>query len=385
MQVFKSYFKILFSMKFILILYFGIFMTLTIVMTSVLSSEGGKEFSYTSLNLSVIDYDNKGFGEAVKTHFGDVHEFIEVKDDEDYILEEFYWKAIDYVLIVPEGFEDSLTTDSPLALQCRKIPGDFDSSYFETELSQYASKLVSLVKSGYSMTEATDMLLKSREEKSEIKMASYVNTNQNDKLSNFFMYVPYLFISLCMSCIGNVLVTFNDKDLKNRIECSSLPLQKRSAYMIAGVFTSGIILLIAVCIIAGILTGGKLFTDSRALLFIGNAFVMLLFSLCLGYFTGIVSTSKDSVNGMVNVLSLALCFLGGIFVPLELFGNEIVNVAKFTPTYWYAMSNDLIASTKSIASANLQSLGFNWLVITCFAVAFLAAAIVVQNLKRKEA
>lgn len=88
---------------------------------------------------------------------------------------------------------------------------------------------------------------------------------------------------------------------------------------------------------------------------------------------------------MVNVLSLALCFLGGIFVPLELFGDEIVNVAKFTPTYWYAMSNDLIASTKSIASANLQALGFNWLVITCFAVAFLAAAIVVQNLKRKEA
>ncbi len=385
MQVFKTYFKILFSLKFLILLYFAIFIALTIVMTNVLSEEGGETFSYTSLNLSIIDHDNKHFADALKTHFGDTHSFKEMKDDEDYILEELYWKAIDYVLIIPEGFEDSLSAGEPMTLQCRKIPGDFDSSYFETELSQYTSKLIGLVKSGYSVEDACDILLENRDKKAEITMASYVNAHQHDKTSIFFGYVPYLFITICMAIIGNTLFAFSNKDLKNRIECGALSMKKRSVMLLTGIFTSGLILLTIVLLIALVLSRENLFTDIRTPLFVANLFVMLLFSLSVGYFTGVVAKNKDTINGLVNVFSLGLCFLGGIFVPLELFSDSIINTAKFTPTYWYIVNNNIIASLKTIDAQTIKTLCFNWFIIFCFALIFLAITSVIQNMNRKEA
>ena len=73
-----------------------------------------------------------------------------------------------------------------------------------------------------------------------------------------------------------------------------------------------------------------------------NSFSCMLVALALGYFTGMISENAVALNGINNVLSLGLCFLGGVFVPLEMLGNGIVSIAQFLPTYWYSRINGIL-------------------------------------------
>lgn len=111
MQVFKTYFRILKKYKGTVILYFVIFLSVAVVMATQLqqSSESEKqEFSSEALHLAVVDRDQQTLGKAIKEYFKEKHEFIDVEDDEDIIFNELYWRKLDYVLVIPKGFEKSI-------------------------------------------------------------------------------------------------------------------------------------------------------------------------------------------------------------------------------------------------------------------------------------
>jgi ABC-2 type transport system permease protein len=55
-----------------------------------------------------------------------------------------------------------------------------------------------------------------------------------------------------------------------------------------------------------------------------------------------VAKGQQSLSGLANVTSLGLCFLGGVFVPIQFLGEGIVKVAKFLPTYWYEINVDML-------------------------------------------
>ena len=55
------------------------------------------------------------------------------------------------------------------------------------------------------------------------------------------------------------------------------------------------------------------------------------------------------LSGLLNVIGLGTCFLGGVFVPQEILPDEVLKVAHYIPTYWYIKMNDLI---KNMGKAN---------------------------------
>ena len=63
-----------------------------------------------------------------------------MKMDQDKITDALYWRRLDYVLVIPEGAGKTLAQGEIPELSCMKVPGYFDSAYFEAELQMYLQK-----------------------------------------------------------------------------------------------------------------------------------------------------------------------------------------------------------------------------------------------------
>lgn len=390
MQVFRTYFKILNHYKGIIIMYFVIFLVVALVMShnnggvGNSSSNQAEELEGEKLNIAILDQDQKTLGKALTTYFESTHNLKQLEYDEEEILNELYWRSVDYVLIIPKGFEESLCSDTSkeMELQSMKVPGSFSSIYVEAEVDFYTSKLIGLLAAGYSLEEAEAVLMDLQEEKTQIKVASFVNAQHNDVTTAFFMYVPYLFISLGTIGVGMVLLRFNQREVKARTECGALPIKKRIAGLAAAIVTFGFILLAAVLVVAGILSKGNIYTDVRFPYILLNMFMFLLFSLSFGFLTGSIAKNNEMVNGIVNVASLALCFLGGVFVPMEFFSDGVARVARFLPTYWYVVTNTSISELKVVSPKFMEQILPQIGLVACYALAIFAVTVVIISSKK---
>lgn len=385
MQVFKLYFKLLKSYKGVVILYFVIFMAVAVIMTKNLAADSNVSMKETKLDIMIVDEDKKTLGRALEEYFGSRHDLVEMEYDKEQITDALYWRKLDYVLVIPEGFEESILSDEidDMELQNMKVPGYYDAVFFESELSMYTAKLKGLLAAGYSMEEAEGQLVKLQEEKTEVKIASFVNEKQNDICTVFFAYVPYLFITLGMNGIGLILIVFNEQKVKDRMECSCTTMQERIAGLACGILVFGIIMLAAVVAVAGVLSKGSIFSDNRFPYFLINMLAMLLFGLSLGFFAGTIAKNKDAMNGLVNVISLALCFLGGVFVPQEFFSETIIKVAKFFPTYWYVATNNSIGAMKELTPQLASEMTTQVGLVVGYALVVFAVTVVIISNKRK--
>lgn len=385
MQVFKIYFKLLKHYKSVIILYFAIFITVALIMTGNLSADSKKGFEEEKLDIAIIDQDKETLGTALKTYFGGNHNLVDMEYEESAILNELYWRQLDYVLVIPKGFEADLLKGNRkgMELKCMRVPGYFEASYFESELTLYTSKLTGLLAAGYSIEKAEKELLDLQAEKTEISFAAFVNENQNDACTVFFTYAPYLFITLGMNGVGIILLRFNAKEVKDRMECSATSMKSRIAGITGGILAFGAIMLAVVLIIAGVLSKGSIYTDVRFPFFMLNLVSMLVLGLSLGFLTGMVAKNSEEVSGMVNIVSLGLCFLGGVFVPQEFFSDTIIKVAKFFPTYWYVATNEIIGGMKEFDTALFGKIFSQMGLVFCYALVFFAVTLVVISNRRK--
>lgn len=389
MQVFKTYFRMLNSYKGVVMMYFGIFLAVALVMTlntgDDLLADSDAAAETEKLDIAIIDRDHGTMGNALKEYFGESHNLQEIEYDEKKISDELYWRRIDYVLVIPQGWEESLCGDSmeKKSFESMKVPGMFDAYYFEAELELYIQKLTGLLAAGYSMEEAQEELCSLQSQKTEVRFASFVNKNQNDACTRFFIYAPYLFIALGMHGVGIILLRFNAKDVKDRMECGAMTMKERVAGITAGILVFGLIMLAVLLVIAGILSGGRIYTDLRFPFFLLNLFAMLLLGLSLGFLAGTAAGSSDAVNGLVNVISIGLCFLGGVFVPQEFFSDTILKVAKFFPTYWYVVTNETIGEMKQLSSGFLTEIFSQVGLVFGYALVIFAITLVVISNKRR--
>lgn len=382
MEVFKTYFLVLRKCKVAIIMYAAIALLIPVLMG--MGNSDNAEFSAVSLNIGIIDKDESSLGEALIDYFGDEHKIREIEDDRQEILNSLYWDELDYVLLIPEGYGESLKNGSPGDLSCMSVPGHFESAYFESELKRYMGKLQTLIKCGYGVEGAKEELKALSENGAEVELAEFVNKNHNDIATAFLQYMPYLFITLSMMGIGYVLMSFNKKDVRERMECASVPLLKRTMGLAAGAIVYGMLVFILAVAAVSIISKGSILTDSRLLWFLLNMSGMLFFGLSLGFFTGMLAKSAETISGMLNIVSLVLCFMGGVFVPMEFFGEGVKTAAQFFPTYWYVISNEQIGAMTEVNPEFTGDILVRLGMSTAYALVIFAVTLVVVSARRRK-
>ena len=200
--------------------------------------------------------------------------------------------------------------------------------------------------------------------------------------TRFFLYVPYLFIAVGISGIGLVLLRINGKEVRERTECGAMPMKKQVMGLTAAILVYGLCLYLFVLVAAVVISGGNILTDARLPWFAVNIFTMLLFGISLGFFTGMTVKNGDAVNGVVNVTSLVLCFLGGVFVPRQFFGDGVMRVAKLFPTYWYVVNNEMIGAMKNVTQSFVRNVLIQSVVSVGYALVLFAVTLVIVSARR---
>ena len=358
-------------------------MSLSLIMAKVRGGGGESSFQQDSLDIAVVDEDDGAIAGQIREYFGTHDQVTKMKMDQDKITNALYWRRLDYVLVIPEGAGKTLAQGEIPELSCMKVPGYFDSAYFEAELQMYLQKMAALVKNGVDTDAAQQKLMNLQQKETKVRMASFVNKNQGDMSTRFFLYVPYLFISVGISGIGLVLLRINGKEVRERTECGALPMKKRVLGLTAAILVYGLCLYLFVLVAAVVISGGNILTDARLPWFAVNIFAMLLFGISLGFFTGMIAKNGDAVNGVVNVTSLVFCFLGGVFVPRQFFGDGVMKVARLFPTYWYVVNNEMIGAMKNVSREFVQDVLAQSAVSAGYALVLFAVTLVAVSAGRK--
>ena len=127
---------------------------------------------------------------------------------------------------------------------------------------------------------------------------------------------------------------------------------------------------------------GKSLYNVSAFYYAINTVVYTLVCVSISFLVGNLTRSRGAQAAIVNVLSLGLSFISGVFVPQFMLGETVLNIAKFTPTYWYVHANLLINDADTSSGFAIQFMSRELGMQCVFIIALFALSAVLIRKKR---
>ena len=113
MQVYNTFFKILYKQKVQIIMYISIFAIISILASSQMESNSKQNFQESVYKVAVFDYDNSPASESLTNYISSKHTLVSLSEDTNETLQdEIYNRNAQCVIRIPEGFETSFTDDT---------------------------------------------------------------------------------------------------------------------------------------------------------------------------------------------------------------------------------------------------------------------------------
>ena len=88
--------------------------------------------------------------------------------------------------------------------------------------------------------------------------------------------------------------------------------------------------------------------------------------------------------GIANFLSLGMCFLCGVFVPMNVMDRNVLKVSQFLPVYWYETVNETLGSYSHLTGEAAASVWKGIGLEAMFAIAFVCMILVVTRYQRQK-
>lgn len=384
MQVFSAFFKIARKRITAISIYFIIYAVITLIFSFTASDEINSKFQSKSLTISIMDEDHSSASTAITEYLSSLHEISQLPADEETISDQLYYRTLDYVLIIPTGFEEKLLAQERKDLfQNIKIPGSANGYFVDQQVSEYTNTLQLYLAGGYSLDDAVAKTNTSIDELTPVSSVSFHDAKNNISSRVFYLYqyLPYIFIAMFFTGLAPILVIFNKETLHARMCCSAFPLVKRNFFLsVASIIYSLIAWILF--IVLGLVVYGKDMFSQASLLCMGNSFVFLLVAVALALLISFFAPDDNVVNMLANIVGLSMSFLCGVFVPQYMLSDGVLSVGKFLPAYWYIKANNMLAGFSSdpfSMDTYYQCIGIQLL----FAAAIFAIALSFSKLKSK--
>ncbi|RDY31406.1 ABC transporter permease [Lachnotalea glycerini] len=380
MQVFRAYMKILKKTMPSLSIYIIIFLSLSIFLSGSGKQSKISQFTSSKVNIAVINEDEGMFGGELKTYLGTIHNVVELKNDREILQDELYFRNVEYILLIPNDFTKKLEIgESENLCQNVKVPSSYTGKYLDSQIEQYISTLTIYVSSNIDEKQAVENTAIDLSQEVKVNFLSQsVNTSKADDYY-YFLYLPYVFTSVIILSIGSILMTFNIKEINERNLCSSMPIIKKNFQLVLGCIIT-VVAVFALFMSVAIGIYGNSINIVKAVFYMINAIAFAAIVTGIGYFISVFVNNLNVLNMVSNVLGIGMSFLGGIFVPREVLGDNVVIFSKFIPTYWYVNVIELIQnveSNRSLMNEILINIGIEIL----FAIAIFAGALAATRIR----
>lgn len=358
MQVFKSFFKVLNKYKGQMILYMCIFCSLLVMFIKSNSGSETGAYSDKKCKFAVFDYDGTAASLALTSYLEQTNKRIGTVNDEklnmqdfqltstsgsDYSIEDekismqnaLYNREVDAIIRIPEGFEDKLISgEAEGVIDVITIPGTQNSMLVESDLDGFLGMMGMYIKAGYDMDTAVEKAKTALAETAEVSLPDGEDVSTHSGMYIFFSYLGWVMLCLIITGVSAVLQVFGRKELKDRIECSSYNFLNFNKELVLGMITTGGMICGVFLVFAVIMLKGQVFSLEGGM-YILNMLCYAVVCLSIAFLVSKLTSNKEILSMIANVVSLGMAFLCGIFVPVEYLGEGVIKVAHFLPAYWY--------------------------------------------------
>ena len=305
-----------------------------------------------------------------------------ISSDPSVMQEELFYRNAEYIVQIPKDFyKTCIVQDNPISVT--KIPGSYTSFYVDQQINAWLNNVRTYIASGFSQKEAAKAAL----EQPSSRVSMYQDTettSETPAYTYYFRYVPYLFLAVLCYSMGYILLAFQKEDIQKRMQASSVSIRRQNLEGLLAMFTIGVGLWLIAVTGAIVMYQKDLLASGVLTYYLLNTFVMMMVSLSLSYLLGLFVKNSNMLNGLSNIVSLGMCFLSGVFVPMSVMDKKVLKIAQFLPVYWYEDINETLARYHSV-SGNIatdiwKSLGIE----VMFALAFVAIILALSKYKRQK-
>ena len=363
-------------------IYICIFLALSVIMPLLSADEYSYDFSEIRPNFTIINRDeDTPLSDGLAAYLGERGNPVEFDDNKDALQDAAFFRASDYIAILPHGFNDAFWSGSPVAIETVSTPNSARGLYMDMLVNQYLNQV--RMAGAISMASEDEII---RDVLGDLSLEAAVEVKRfgagapvDFVFHLYARFLCYTILVLIILCTGVLTTSFRRPDLRMRNLCSPMKPQSMSAQQIlCGILFSFTAWLLLTAVGFALHPSQLIGVDTRIIgLILINSIAFTIVALSIASVISPFLTSPNSQNAASNFLALGLCFLGGVFVPLELFGDGMLIVSRFTPTYWYITALDRIAGLTSFDSDAIMSVWQAILTQLIFAAALFCVALVV--------
>lgn len=383
MQVFDLFFKILKKKYKTVMIYLLIFFGMSFMLFK--SEPVEASFRESKLDVAVFDEDNTAASKALTEMIGKKHEIKDITSDRDSMAELLYWGEVDYVLVIKQGFAQSLTDGKTDGLfEEMKVHDSYSSHYMSSWLGEYVKTSEAYIAAGSSVddaaSKASELMLKDTEV--EYYSVKGEGTPEYDRqFSQYFQYMPYILISgLCYS-LTTILITMSRKDVRFRTDCSCVSA-RNNTMQVFGASAVFVFVVWLILMIVGIFLNGGMY-EGRAWVAVLNSAVFSIVAAAFAVFISSFELGENALNIITQLVGMGMAFISGVFVPQSLLGSGVLSAARFTPAYWFIEVNDALVERNGITYSLNKCLGYMGIEL-CFAAIFVVMTLIIRRSKRSE-
>lgn len=379
MTVFRGFLTITKRNLLMVFMYLAIFLSIGILASGTDNNTSSTGFHAKKLTVAVVDHDESVLSKGLSEYLSQYHTVRQMPDDTAKLQDALFNRNVYYIVTIPEDFKTSCLRKYQ-ALPVSKIPGSTDGYYIDQQINTYLNQARVLTDSGYSDKETAAYILKHADSSSHITMLKTVSSQKAPIYAYMYQYLPYVLISILCYVMGLIMIAFHKPDLQKRILCSAVSSRSQNLQLALGYLVVGIsVWLLTTWLPAFFFYRKAFFQSANMPYYMLNSLTLLLVGLALAFLLGTFITKEEVLTALVNVVTLGMSFLCGVFVPLDIMGKGVKTVAHFLPVYWYEISNNLLNNYDVLSLAQKQVLYRNYGIQLLFAAAIFCIALVVSK------
>lgn len=384
MKVFNVCFKILWRSKIAVLIYLGLFFMLINFYSGNDSQVPDASYSEEKLPIAVIDRDHSKASAFLLDYIGEKQELVEIKDDTTVFQNELYYRNLCNIYIIPKGFETKVINQEEVKIESIEIPNSTYGIYLDIQINQAISILSSCYQQQKDIMQAVNETEKILQVDTPVSLLQGKNqVEEVYRYSYHYQILAYVFLGVIINILGIILDAFNKKEIRMRTICASMSLKQRNKQLLGAcsIIALGVWIVFQGVIIA--INKGVMLSHKTFGYYLINTFVMMLLAFSVAYLIVTVSKNQQQITLLSNVISLVFSFLGGIFVPLELFGDNVLKICKLIPCYWYTLNNTMLGEVTTLSKEKIQLFYGRIGIILCFVVVLTGCALIASK-KRQE-
>ena len=358
-----------------------IFFSIAMALQASAKKDHLEDFEKTRIDLAIADQDDSTLSHALTDYLKTIHNVYEISAEPTVMQEELFYRNAEYIVQIPKDFyETCIVDENPLSVT--KVPGSYSSFYVDQQINVWLNSIRTYTAAGFSQKEAASAALE--QSASEVTMYQDDETTiETPGYTYYFRYIPYLFLAVLCYSMGYILLAFRKEDIQKRMLASAISTRRQNLEGLLAMFTISLVLWLIVVAGAGIMYGNELLTSKVLGYYLLNTFLMLTIALSLAYLIGLFMKNNNMLNGITNIVSLGMCFLSGVFVPINIMDKKVLKIAQFLPVYWYESINETLSRYHVVSGKIAVDIWKSMGIEIMFTLALLALILAVSKYKRQ--